>query len=220
MATVPPSKTVKTRPSQSTSHTDTTPGESQFWRGRQLTSCSVDSSKSEGQEAERFRAVYCPEPRRLPWHPSAVNSNVILSVSILPVSIPTLLVFPVRMRQSYLFISSTSPLTSFTLPGTGALMPQYRYVTSPPFVCMRQSDPFPSSTPPPPLPVLPYLAPGHRCLVVSVPVCNSFPPHSVLCFAAREGKTSCLYLIKSFSPGLFWMSLMRSDTLRFLWGSF
>ena len=87
------------------------------------------------QQAERVPVVYCAEPRRWPWHPSAVNSNVIVSVSILPVSIPTLLVFPLRMHQSDLFISSTSPLTSFTVPGTGALMPQYRYVTPPPSPC-------------------------------------------------------------------------------------
>ena len=44
------------------------------------------------------------------------------------------------MRQSNLFISSTSPLTSFTVLGTGALIPRYRYVTPPPFsVRMRQS---------------------------------------------------------------------------------
>ena len=104
-----------------------------------------------------------------------MNTNVILSVSILPVSIPTLLVFPLRMRQSDLFISSTSPLTSFTVPGTGALMPRYRYVTPPPSLCACV-NPIPSLLllPPPPLTCLPYLAPGHRCLVVSVPVCNSF----------------------------------------------
>ena len=147
---------------------------------------------------QNSQTLGCDWSRRWPWHPSAVNSNVILSVSILLVSVPTLLVFPLRMRQSDHFNSSTSPLTSFTVPGTGALMPRYRYVTPPPFsVRMRQFDPFTSSTPPPPLLVLPYLAPGHRCLVVSVPVCNSFPPPSVLCFAedAREGETSCLYLI-------------------------
>ena len=82
-------------------------------------------------------------------------------------------------RPSSRFSTSTSPLTSFTVPGTGALMPRYRYVIPPPFsVRMRQFDPFTSSTYP--SPVLPYVAPGHRCLVVSVPVCNSFPPHSVL----------------------------------------
>ena len=45
----------------------------------------------------------------------AVDCDVILSVSILPVSIPTLLVFNFRMRQSDLFISSTSnsPLIYF-----------------------------------------------------------------------------------------------------------
>ena len=81
-----------------------------------------------------------------------ITTNVILSVSLLPVSTPTLLVFPLRMRQSDRFISSTSPLTSFTVPGTGALI-RYRYVTpnpSPFSVRMRQSDPFTSSTPPPP----------------------------------------------------------------------
>ena len=59
-----------------------------------------------------------------------------------------------------------------------------------------------------PLPVLPYLAPGHRCLVVSVPVCNSFPPHPVLCFAeeAREGETSCS--IKSFFHRSFLDAMM------------
>ena len=150
------------------------------------------------QQAERVPVVYCAEPRRWPWHPSAVNSNVIQSVSILPVSIPTLLVFPLRMRQSNPFISSASPLTSFTVPGTGALMPRHRYVTPPPSTCACV-NPIPSlllPPPPPPLPVLPYLATAHRCLVVSVPVCNSFPLHSVLYFAeeAREGETSCLYL--------------------------
>ena len=47
-------------------------------------------------------------------------------------------------------------------------------------------------SPPPPLPVLPYLAPGHLCLVVSVPVCNSFPPHSVLCFAEETRDPVCI----------------------------
>ena len=75
--------------------------------------------------------------------------------------------FSVRMRQSDPFTSSTSPLTCFTVPGTGAPMP-----------------------------------------VVSVPVCNSFPPHPVLCFAeeVHEGETSCS--IKSFFSGLFWMQMM------------
>ena len=99
--------------------------------------------------------MYSAEPRRWPWDPGAVNTNVILSVSILPVSIPTLLVFPLRMRQSDLFISSTSPLTSFTVPGTGALMPRYRYVTPPPSLCACV-NPIPSllllpHPPPPPV---------------------------------------------------------------------
>ena len=36
--------------------------------------------KAVDQQAERVPVVYCAEPRRWPWHPSAVNSNVILSV--------------------------------------------------------------------------------------------------------------------------------------------
>ena len=53
-----------------------------------------------------------------------------------------------------------------------------------------------------------------RCLIVSVPVCNSFPPRSVLSFAeeAGEDETSCLYLIKSFFSGFFfWMPMMYFD---------
>ena len=43
-------------------------------------------------------------PQRWPWHPGAVNSKVIPSVSILPVSTPTLLAFPWHIRQSDPFI--------------------------------------------------------------------------------------------------------------------
>ena len=159
MAIVLPSKTMKTRPSQSTSRTETTPGESQSGEGADGHSAASTPRKAVDQQAERVPVVYCAEPRRWPWHPGAVSSNVILSVSILPVSIPTLLVFPLRMRQSDLFISSTSPLTSFTVPGTGALMPRYRYVTPPPSPCACV-NPIPSLLLLPPPPFTCFTVPG------------------------------------------------------------
>ena len=160
MAIVPPSKTMKTRP-QSTSRTETTPGKSQFWRGRQLISCSVDSSKSYGSIGwEGPSCLLCWTETIWPWHPGAVNLNVLLSVSIFPLSCPTLLVFPLRLRQSDLFISSTSPLSSFTVPGTDAPMPWYRYVTPPPPPppppLLRAHASIRSLHPPPPPPYLFY----------------------------------------------------------------
>ena len=165
--------------------------------------------KAVNQQAERVPAVCCGKPRRWPWHPGAVNSNVILSVSILPVSIPTLLDFPLHMRQSNPFICSTSPLTSFTVPGTGAPMPRYQYVTpSSSLLLLAHASIrslhffyFPSYL---------FYRTWHRGTDVSVPVCNPLPPHSALCFAeeAREGETSCLCLIKSFFFGLFWSPMM------------
>ena len=82
------------------------------------------------QQAERVSAAYRAEPWRWPRHPGAVNSNVILSVSILPVSIPTLLVFSLRMRQSIWSLHFFCfPSYSFTVHGTGAPMSRYQYVT-------------------------------------------------------------------------------------------
>ena len=84
---------------------------------------------------------------------------------------PSPLLLP--MRQSDLFISATSPLTSFRT--WQRCTDGYWYVTPSPFsfACV---NPIPSLLLLPLLPVLPYLAPGHRCLDVSAPVWNPFPP--------------------------------------------
>ena len=165
---------MKTRPSQSTSRTETTPGESQFLERAptDIVHAASTPRKAVDQQAERVPVVYCAKPRRWPWHPSAVNSNVILCVSILPASIPTLLIFPLRMRQSDLFISSTSPLTSFTVPCTGALMPRYQYVNPPPSPCACV-NPIPSLLLLPPPPLTYFTVPGTgapipRCLGTSM----------------------------------------------------
>ena len=122
-----------------------------FRRGANWHRAASTPRKAVDQQAEGVPAVHCAEPRIWLCHPSAVNLNVILSVSILPVWILTLFVFPVPMCQFDIFISSTSPPSSFTVPGTGAPMLWYRYVTLPhptPLVRMHQSDPFISSTSP------------------------------------------------------------------------